>query len=120
MTKRNKENLLKVGAAIKVLRLLQDLTQHELGSLVGVSKATISEIEKGNRDVSLSKLDLYANALSVSTTELLTIARAYSEDEKGDFLSKVIRQLCSIVKDEAKFPSGGIPAGNALNPVTDT
>lgn len=45
-----------IGKAIKETRLKQNLTQEELGKLVGVQKAQISRIEKHTSNVTMETL----------------------------------------------------------------
>lgn len=45
-----------IGEAIKETRLKQNLTQEELGKLVGVQKAQISRIEKHTSNVTMETL----------------------------------------------------------------
>ena len=40
-----------IGAAIKKARKLQNLTQEQLGEIVGVKKAQISKIENAEKDI---------------------------------------------------------------------
>ena len=66
-----------IGSRIKHYRTLRGLTQKELATAVGYvaesSKTTINKIEAGARDVSQSKLPLFAKALGVSVLDLLGI-----------------------------------------------
>ena len=52
-----------LGDMIKKARLDQNLTQEQLGDLVGVQKAQISKIENNTKDVRLSTIMKVFNAL---------------------------------------------------------
>lgn len=57
---------------LKRLRLERELTQEELSRLSDITKATISNIENGNRDrIQLLTLQKLAKALKVKPAELL-------------------------------------------------
>lgn len=66
-----------IGNRIRHYRILRGMTQGELAQAVGYnadsSKSTINKIESGQRDVSQSKLPLFASALGVSVLDLLGI-----------------------------------------------
>ncbi len=44
---------------LKIARIKKDLTQKQLGELIGVSPATINRIELGKQSVKLSTLKKY-------------------------------------------------------------
>ena len=58
-----KEEIL--GDVIKHVRKLKNLSQEELGSLVGVGKAQISKIEKNYNNVTIANFLRILNALNV-------------------------------------------------------
>lgn len=59
----------RIGEAIKNARLLQNLTQEELGERVGVQKAQISRMERGY-SVSIPTMSRVFKALGVETAVL--------------------------------------------------
>jgi len=60
-----------LGEKIKALRDEKELTQKELGALVGVGQTTILMYEKGEITPSSVRLLRLANALDVQSSELL-------------------------------------------------
>ena len=56
-----------LGEAIKEARLSMNLTQEQLGKMVGVQKSQISRIEKGRR-VSISSMARLFKAMGISLT----------------------------------------------------
>lgn len=58
-----------IGEAIKKARVMQNLTQAELGERVGVQKAQISRIEKGY-SISIPTMSKVFKALGIATATL--------------------------------------------------
>ena len=55
-----------IGAKIKQLRLQNNLTQTELGELIGVKRAQISKLEHGNHSASITTILRIFRALNVN------------------------------------------------------
>lgn len=66
-----KQEFEKLGRKIKAVRRKRGYTQAKLAELVGCSTPYISYIEKAHKSMSLEMLVLVANALNVSSDELL-------------------------------------------------
>lgn len=62
------------GEAIKRMRVIRGLSQHELGMKAGLGRSHVSLIEKGRRLPSLQKLESIARALEMSMCVLMFIA----------------------------------------------
>lgn len=60
-----------IGKRIKIARVRADLTQEKLSEIVSLSPSHMSNIETGTAKVSLSAIVDIANALAVSTDDLL-------------------------------------------------
>lgn len=56
---------------MKLARIKKDLSQKDLGNMLGISSATINRIEIGKQDVTLSRLKTIAKALDVDVIDLL-------------------------------------------------
>lgn len=56
---------------IKLSRIKKDMTQKQLGELVGVSPATINRIELGKQSIKLDILKKIAEILEVTVNELI-------------------------------------------------
>ena len=84
-----------IGSRIRHYRLLRGMTQKELANAVGynaeTSKSTINKIEAGQRDVSQSRLPLFAEALGVSVLDLLGI-----EEESAQPVEQTPDELLSF------------------------
>ena len=79
----NYTNVLRAGELdIKSARLKAGMTQKELGKIVGVTKQTIINYEKGTTEPSWERLEDIAKALKIDVDELFP----YSEfgEKKGD------------------------------------
>ncbi|NQU80209.1 MAG: helix-turn-helix transcriptional regulator [Bacteroidetes bacterium] len=56
-----------MGELLKTLRKCKNLTQEQLGKLIGVDKTEISKLERGNRNLTISRLIQLLDALLVTT-----------------------------------------------------
>lgn len=65
------ERLLQLGQKIRYERIKNKMSQEELEEKSKVSRRTISEIERGNADIRYTNLCQIAEALNLSTSELL-------------------------------------------------
>lgn len=63
-----------LGERIKELREQRDLSQEQLADLVGVSQSKISHCEKGVRGISFPLAIKIADALGVTTNDLVIAA----------------------------------------------
>ena len=63
-----------INEALKILRLYWGKTQAELASALGVSQSYVSEIEKGNREVTMDLLGRYSRELKVPMSSLMLFA----------------------------------------------
>ena len=59
----------RIGEAIKKARLDQHLTQEELGERIGVKRAQISKLEKGN-GISIPTMSRIFRALGITTASI--------------------------------------------------
>ena len=60
------ENInIRFGRRIKELRLMQNVSQEELGFRCQLSKNYVSDVERGRRNVSLKVVEKFASGLNV-------------------------------------------------------
>ncbi len=90
-----------IGFIIKARRIELGMSQTELAKKVGYtadsSKSTIAKIEQGLRDVSRSKIPLFAEALHLSIAELLGIEEdTFTKKAKQSSYTKKIPMLGEI------------------------
>ena len=92
------EPLKYIGENIHQYRTLLGLSQQQLGDYLGVTRELISLIEKGKRDISLSKLTKLANLFGVELEDLLEedkqmantkLAFAFRSDETEEDLTQI-------------------------------
>lgn len=62
---------IKFGQKIKDIRKKKELSQEELASKSGLHRTYISDIERGDRNVSLKNVEKLAKALGLKPSELL-------------------------------------------------
>lgn len=61
-----------LGEKIRYFRRSKNLTQKQLGDLIGISASNITKYEKGNIEPNLSILEKIAEVLEINVTELMT------------------------------------------------
>ncbi|MBR6422604.1 helix-turn-helix transcriptional regulator [bacterium] len=59
------------GNNIREIRLLKQLSQEDLAYLCGLHRTYISDIERGNRNVSIDNIEKIAKALGIKPSILL-------------------------------------------------
>lgn len=60
-----------IGKKIKFLREKKDMTQQELGELIGADRQYINKVEKGKKNITLDYLDKITKALNVTQDEFI-------------------------------------------------
>lgn len=64
------------GKRIRQLRTERNLSQEELSFLTGFHRTYIGMIERGERNISLSNIGVFAKAFEMSVSDLLALDRA--------------------------------------------
>ena len=59
------------GKKIKLARITADLNQAQLAEKVGLQQAALSQIESGRREITVTQLMTFAEALDVEAVTLL-------------------------------------------------
>ncbi|WP_369361784.1 helix-turn-helix domain-containing protein [Priestia megaterium] len=70
-----------IGNLIKKNRLLRKLTQEDLGNRVGLTRASITNIERGKQKISIHTLYLIADVLNISPQSLMPEPSALQKSE---------------------------------------
>lgn len=65
---------------LRFLRRQRGLSQEELAGLCGIHRTYVGSVERGERNVTLSSLELFASALNVSVPKLLTRKMGRDDD----------------------------------------
>lgn len=68
----SKELISTLANNVRYLRKIKGISQEELADLCEIHRTYIGSVERCERNVTLSTLELLANALGVSVTQLLT------------------------------------------------
>lgn len=65
---------------IRTLRLTAHISQEELAELCSLHRTYISDIERGNRNVSIDNIEKIATALHITASDLLKEKESIDED----------------------------------------
>ncbi len=60
----------RVGRRIKELRMIEHISQEELGFRCQLSKNYVSDVERGTRNISLKVIEKFAKGLKVNPRDL--------------------------------------------------
>lgn len=77
-----------LGQKIRELREERELSQGQLAECIGIARAAVSEIERGNRGLDALELAEMAKVFKLSADELL-------QDKKGGEERKLLRKKCA-------------------------
>lgn len=92
--------------ALRVVRAFHDLNKSETAERVGLSKSYVTELESGDKKVTLEVLQKYAEAFNIPLSSLMFFAESLDSEKperiRTAVASKVLRMLKWIaVKAEA-------------------
>lgn len=73
-----------LNEALRLVRVYHDLTQADVAERVGLSKSYVSEIESGEKKVSLAVLEKYSAALDIPMSSLMLFAERMDKAGKAD------------------------------------
>ena len=93
------------GQHIAQLRKSRDLTQSDLGDLLGIDQTAVASYEVGHRRVPLSLLGKLAKALRVSVPELLAEEAPSGKPGPTPKLIRQIEMISELPKSKQKFVS---------------
>lgn len=93
------EQLKKMGKRIRLLRIEKDLTQGELGAVVGVTQGSIGFYESGARAMQVHTALKLSEFFGVSTDYLLGKSDIRQQAGEEDFTDPDIRYIARGVKD---------------------
>jgi transcriptional regulator with XRE-family HTH domain len=100
-----------LNRALKLVRVYHNLTQVEAAHRIGLSKSYVSEIESGQKKVSLEVLEKYSSAFKIPVSSLMLFAEHsekghFSEDARVYIAEKALKMLDWIAtiseRDEAE------------------
>lgn len=106
-----------VGSRVAKARLHKGLTQTDLGNILGLDKTQVSKIESGKRKLDISEVVLTAQALGVTTRELLgmpertklALAGRLATDARTATMREMMNRVRHLVEiDDALSQSAGL------------
>jgi transcriptional regulator with XRE-family HTH domain len=81
-----------IGQRVRGIRLANDLTQAELAKLLGTSQTALSELERGNRGLTVQQVVKLARALGVTPNDVLGEGKR-DRTQKRPRDARVLRRL---------------------------
>lgn len=94
-----------LGTRIAERRKAQDLTQAQLGELIGITQQQIASFEIGRRRIPVSTLPLLAKALGTSIEELIGEPAKPGKRGPAPKLQQQLEQLSRLPKAQQKLVS---------------
>ena len=99
-----------LNKALRLVRVYHDLSQTETARRIGLSKSYVSELEAGNKKVTLEVLEKYASAFNLPASSLMIFAehsedQTFVEDVRVYVAGKVLKMLdwiATISEDESQ------------------
>lgn len=84
--------------ALRLIRVFHDLSKIQVADRVGLSRSYITELEAGDKKVTLEVLQKYADGFSIPLSSLMLFAerandRSFGERARAVVASKVIKML---------------------------
>ena len=76
-----------LNEALRLVRVYHDLTQADAAARVGLSKSYVSEIESGEKKVSIAVLEKYSSAFDIPMSSLMLFA----EQVEGGGKAEIVR-----------------------------
>lgn len=87
-----------INKALRLIRVYHDLNQADAAARVGLSKSYVSEIESGNKKVTLEVLKKYSNAFDIPVSSLMLFAEnaeegLFADDAREYVADKALKML---------------------------
>ena len=94
-----------VGSRIKDLRIGQNLSQQQLGDLLGVSKVSICGYENGTRTPSLETFCILADIFETTTDYLLGREVPIVTEDGSEYIGAISRDDIDIINEIRHYPN---------------
>lgn len=100
---KNKEKMPNLNMVLRKLRVFHDFSQRDMCAATGFSQALISEIESGNKAVSVEKIAAYSKVFNVSQASILWLAENFDnpsveEDVPIGPKMRAVANLLAVIK----------------------
>lgn len=87
-----------LNEALRLVRVFHDLNKTQAAERVGLSKSYVTELERGDKKVTLEVLQKYASGFNVSLSSLMFFAEQAADSSSGEKVrtavaGKVIKML---------------------------
>jgi transcriptional regulator with XRE-family HTH domain len=82
-----------LGARIKELRKVRNMSQEELAEMIGVEPRHMSRIEVGKSYPTLDRLERIANALNVPIKDFFDFLHLQESDKRAQDIEKMVKEL---------------------------
>jgi transcriptional regulator with XRE-family HTH domain len=96
--------LKQMGKSLQLARIARNLTQAELGALVGLPQSHISKIERGETDFQWTTLEQIANAVGLSAvlvpTGLVPVVKSLMKGREGKSEEEPVPLVGSLTETE--------------------
>jgi transcriptional regulator with XRE-family HTH domain len=84
--------------ALRLIRVYHDLSQQDVAKKVGLSKSYVSELEAGNKRLTLDVLGKYAHAFDMPISSLMLFAerteeKSFAEDARLYIANTTLKML---------------------------
>jgi transcriptional regulator with XRE-family HTH domain len=95
-----------INRALKQIRLFHNLNQQKCGQKLGISQVTVSQIESGTLNISLSMIQRYADTFNLPCDQILFFSKNMDMDAKKrdrfkEFVSEKIIQILEFISFHA-------------------
>ncbi len=91
-----------IGARLKQARIAKELSQEQLGNLIGVTKVSICGYEKGNRTPVIEKFLKLIDILEVSSDYLLGRDTFVVSEEDNNYHTSISKEEIIFLKEIRK------------------
>jgi transcriptional regulator with XRE-family HTH domain len=79
-----------LNEALRLVRVFHDLNKTQTADRVGLSKSYITELERGDKKVTMEVLQKYASAFNVPLSSLIFFAEQAADDTTTDKVRTVV------------------------------
>ena len=94
-----------IGKRIKDLRIEKNMSQQELGDLIGVTKVSICGYENGTRTPSLETFSLLADIFFTSTDFLLGREVPVVNESSNEYIGSVSKEDIELIQEMRHYPN---------------
>ena len=85
-----------IGERVRALRMARDLTQTALARILGTSQTALSEMERGNRGLTVQQVVKLSRALKVTPNDILGDGRRQRPNDARPRDTRIVRRLHRI------------------------